>query len=190
MLARPHPVEAIGAAAVLPPEHPAGEQSVKQRLHQRGAEERLALVALKVQPERLFHRFLERLDCRNIVLRQAAFGFAGVAGQVGGKVGRAGDRHGAGHDARKKIQQPLAMLLRQTVRTGPPESRLVIGKPVAALDAGCRLAWLLHDEEKIAVIRHQHAAVVFPIAGDLTAVGGLRGVFADRFHFHRAAEVG
>ena len=60
------------------------------------------------------------------------------------------------------------------------------GQPVAAHHRRRLVVRLLDHQEEVAVVGHQHAAVVFPIAGHLAAVGRLRRVLLHRLDFDRA----
>jgi hypothetical protein len=80
------------------------------------------------------------------------------------------------------------VFLGEFVRPGAPERLGVRGERVTALDAHLT-AGLPNDEQEVAVVRDQYAAVVLPVTGDLLAVGRVRHLLGGRLDLDDAAEV-
>ena len=129
-----HSKLASGRGPVLAaPEHPGGEDAVEERLHERGAEEVLALLALELHAEGFFQSLPQAFQGGQVGgLLDAGAGLAGIRGEKPREVLRVGQRRGVEHDAAEELDEPLAMLLCGLVRVGehPEECVLALGQAV------------------------------------------------------------
>ena len=183
------PLEAPRRRGLLPgPQHPGREHAVEQRLHQRGAEEVLALVGLELHAERFFERRLDAGEPGQLLLRLHPLQrVAGIGGEEPREVLGLAQRHRLRERALQVLAERAADALRRLAgrRDQLPERCGVLGE-AEALALACTAVRLLADDEEIAQVGDDHQPVGLEILGDLIRPRLQPGVVRDRLHLDDA----
>ena len=177
-----------GAGVCRAHKHPGRKDAVKEGLHQRGAEEGRAPLALEADAQRLLqcrpHGVQRGCVARGFHARQAV---AGVGCQQPGQVAGFGQRGPVGQGAAQVLGQ------RRTDAVGEGAGVLQLGLEVGGgvcQPEGLQLDGLplrvLPQQHKVAGVGDQHETVALPVAADLRAVGGEPGVVAGGLDLHHA----
>ena len=184
------PVEGVRARGVfLVPQHPRREDPVEERLHERGAEEVLALVRLELHAQRLLQRGADGGERGQIPGRlDAGAGVAGVGGEKEGDILGIVQRRGVEQDALEVFGEAFAEGGRRLarVRGGGPE-RGFAGGEAEGFQADRRAAGAALEQAEVAVVAHEHLAVMGEVVFDLLRLDEGVEFLARALHFEDAA---
>ena len=185
------PVEGAGRRRLLTrPQHPRRKDAVEEGLHQRGAEERLAALALELHSQRYFQGRPHR--CQELLVNAGPF----HPGQPVPRVGRQQPRHvfgfrqlcRQGQRPGQVLSQAGAHLVGERPRCLhlPGEVLRGIRQPEGFQARRLAMIVLAHQQE-IPGVGHQHFAISLPVSGHLLARGGEPGVVCDGLNLDDAA---
>lgn len=183
------PGKTLVGSGLVAPGHPGGEHAVEQRLHQRRAEEVLAILALEAEAQTLFHGLpLAFEGGQGRVLFHPLPRLSRIARQQRGQILGLPQGRGLEQGPAQEIQHGFALQFRRALRMlrGGPELGLVPGDGKGAELKGLPVGIFTQDEE-VAVVRHQHEPVLLPVLGGLGALGREPGVVGGPLDLHHAA---
>ena len=156
------------------PQHPGGENSVEQSLHQSRVEKALALLTLKAHAESLFERRTDRIERRRVARhldpREA---ISGIGCQQPSQVLRLGERRAVRERAAKVLAQARANFAGEGARFF--QQAIECFRAVSQLEGLqlCRTAChVLAHQHEVARVRHQHKTVAGPVTAHLIAICG------------------
>ena len=165
--------------------HPRGEESVKDGLHQGGAEKVIAAVAFKFDSQRGFQRFAERGEGVGAAGLQVIGGFAGVGGEQVGDILGFGNGGVAGHCAAQEFPQGGAALVGNVAQLAP-EFFLAVGEFAGFQNDGFSVVVALHQGEA-AIVGCEDEAVSVQVFSHLFGAGEFLEVVGESLDFAGAA---
>ena len=184
------PVErAVWRRRLARPQHPSGEDAVEEGLHQGGAEEGRAAVALEADTQGFFQRRPHRAQGRGIARRlDPCQAVAGVGRQQPRQVTGFGQGCAVGQGAAEVLTQGGANVAGEGAGVLQPglEAGGGLGQP-EGLQLGGSAFRVFAQQHEVAGVGNENKAVAVPVAADLTATGGEPGVVVGRLDLYHAA---
>ncbi len=165
------PRDRLRVVAIARPQHPAREHAVEERLHERRAEEVVALLALELQAERLFELAAELVERGQFVaVLEAQARGARVAREEPGDVLGVGQWRVVEQHPAEELGEALAGRVRELAGLADvrPEGAPHCLARLARLErADARAAGVPAHEHEVAQVGDEHEPIALDVTGDL-----------------------